>query len=318
MPVSIEPHSRRRFLQFTAAAIGAAMLPRTLTAAIGNPVIGRLPAPAAPAPAAAAAPLAADHMALLADVHVSGGIFKSMASRFSTTMKQVLTLPQRPEAILVAGDCAYLSGGRNDYREFARRISPLLDAGMPLHLTLGNHDDREHFWSTLPREQQEAHLTLGRHAQVLPGRHANWFLLDSLDKTNKSPGELGGQQLEWLAAELDARPNTPALLMLHHDPIRNGGEGSLQDSKSLLSLIRHRRQVKALFFGHTHVWNVAQDRSGIYLVNLPATGYTLWGRSFIGWVDCHVQPGGATLQVHALNRKEDEHGQTARLTWRPA
>jgi hypothetical protein len=302
MPVSIQSVSRRRFLQCSLAALGTAMLPRGLCAAVDVP------------PAATAA----DHLALLSDVHVSGGLFTSMARRFTVAIDQVLALPERPQRVLMAGDCAYLSGGRNDYQEYARRIGPLVAAGLPLHIALGNHDHRERFWESLPREQPDARMTLGRHSMVLSGRHADWFLLDSLHQTNKSPGELGKDQLEWLAAELDARADRPALLMLHHDPVRNGGEGSLRDSESLLAIARQRRQVKALFFGHTHIWSVAQDPSGIHLVNLPATGYTLWGRSFIGWVNCLVHGDGATLRVHALNAREKEHGQVVRLKWRAA
>jgi 3',5'-cyclic AMP phosphodiesterase CpdA len=239
-----------------------------------------------------------------------------MAGRLTQAIEGVLALPQRPERILLAGDCAHLTGGRGDYHEFARRIGPLVAANLPLHITLGNHDSRERFWETLPREQPVAPTALPRQAMVVPGRYADWFLLDSLDSTDKGPGELGKEQLDWLAAELDSRPDRPALLMLHHDPPCNGAGGSLNDSDALLTIVRPRRQVKALFFGHTHIWFTTQDSSGIHLVNLPATGYTLWWRSFIGWVDCLVQKDGAILQVHALNPKEKEHGQVVRLKWR--
>ena len=307
MPLSIEPQSRRRFLQASLVALGAAMLPRGVHAAINS-------VPTAPNPALPA--LAADHLALLSDVHVSNGLIKTTAGRLTHSIEGVLALPQRPQRVLVAGDCAHLTGDRGDYREFVRRITPLTSAGVPLHITLGNHDSRERFWETLPSEQPAGRVALQRQAMVVPGTHADWFLLDSLDRTNSRPGELGKEQLDWLAAELDARPDRPALLMLHHDPACNGSKGSLKDSDTLMAIVRPRRQVKALFFGHTHLWYTAQDPSGVHLVNLPATGYTLWGRSFIGWVDCLVQGDGAILQVHALNPKEKEHGQVVRLKWR--
>jgi 3',5'-cyclic AMP phosphodiesterase CpdA len=241
-----------------------------------------------------------------------------MRKRLSLAVQQVLALPQRPQQVLVAGDCAYLTGTDGDYREYVRRIQPLIDAGLPMHMTIGNHDDRDRFWEALPREQADSNHRIRRQSTVVSTRQANWFLLDSLNKTNKSPGELGSDQLEWLSAELDARPYKPAVIMLHHDPVRNGRPGSLTDSEHLLAITRPRRQVKALFFGHTHVWDVAQDRSGIHLVNLPATGYTLKMRSFVGWVSCQVYSAGAALKVHALNPRQAEHGQIVPLKWRAA
>jgi len=241
-----------------------------------------------------------------------------MANRLTTAVKQVLALPQSPQHVLIAGDCAYLTGQDNDYREYVRRIQPLMAAGLPLHMTIGNHDDRDRFWSALPREHSNANSKLRRQSSVITAPQANWFLLDSLNKTNTSPGELGSDQLEWLSAELDARADKPALVMLHHDPVRNGKPGSLADAEQLLSVTRPRRHVKALFFGHTHVWDVAQDPSGIHLINLPATGYTLFFRSFLGWVNCQVYTDGAALNVHTLDPKERENGQVARLKWRAA
>ena len=240
-----------------------------------------------------------------------------MGQRLTVAVNQVLGLSQPPEKVLVAGDCAHLKGKAGDYREYIRRIQPLVAAGLPLHMTLGNHDNREEFWEALPSEQAEAQSRMRRQSMVVPGRHANWFMLDSLNRTNSGPGELGRDQLAWLAAELDQHADQPAIILLHHNPDRDADPGSLRDSDQLLEITRRRRQVKAMFFGHTHVWKVTQDPSGIHMVNLPATGYTLWMRSFIGWVDCTLQERGATLRMHTIqDRKED--GQIVRLPWRAA
>jgi len=298
MPVSIEPLSRRDFLQWSLALGAAVVLPGGAVAS-------------APAPVS-------DHVALISDVHVSGGASGSMAEHLTVAVEQVLALPQRPQQVLVAGDCAYLTGGGADYQEYVRRIQPLVGAGLPLHMTLGNHDHRERFWEALPAEQAQANAALQRQALVVPGRYANWFLLDSLNQTNRDAGTLGPDQCAWLAAQLDARADKPALVMLHHDPVRHGKQGSLSDSEKLLDITRPRRHVKALFFGHTHVWDVAQDLSGLHLVNLPATGYTLWMRSFLGWVDCHVYPDCATLQLCTLNARALENGCSVPLRWRTA
>src|SRR4051812_7786188 len=115
MPVTL---SRRGFLQST-LAIGAALaLPRGLRAAVAAPAVA-----------------AADHLGLISDVHVSGSFFGgAMGSNLSTAVKQVLSLRDVPKQILVSGDCAHLTGKGGDYKEYVRRMQPLVDAGIPLHM----------------------------------------------------------------------------------------------------------------------------------------------------------------------------------------
>lgn len=304
MPLSVESVSRRDFLKASMILGAAALLPQNVLAAF--------PTPSSVKPDI-------ESLALLSDTHVSGGfLFKMMGSRLSRAVQQVLSLPQRPEKVLVAGDCAHLSGRKGDYREYVRRIQPLVDAGMPLHMILGNHDHRERFWNALPHERPQTSIPQPRQAMVIPGRHANWFMLDSLNQSDPGEAELGRDQRTWLAHELDAHPDKPALIMLHHDPIRGGSKPGLNDSAELLAIANQHPHVKAIFFGHTHVWNVVQMRSGLYLVNLPALGYTLHGRSFIGWVECQLSDTGAALKVHALDENEPQHRRIIHLRWRAA
>ena len=297
MPITV---TRRDFLQRSMALAAVAALPGGVMGAIE------------PAPISSAI----DHFALLSDVHVSGGLNSGMAKRLSTAVTQVLAA--KPQKVLVCGDCAYLSGHAGDYQEYTRRVQPLVGAGLPIHMTLGNHDKRDHFWNALPREQPDAKVAIRRQAMVVKGVNANWFLLDSLVEDDKESGEVGRNQLEWLTAELDALADKPALIMVHHDLVRKGKPGALKDAEKLLAITRPRRQVKALFWGHTHVWGVTQDTSGIHMVNLPATGYTLWMRSFLGWVDCRIHRDHAHLTIHAIDAKKKENGLTVPLKWRAA
>ena len=85
-----------------------------------------------------------------------------------------------------------------------------------MHLVLGNHDQRENFWAAFP-EAKPALPAADRHAAVVETPLANWFLLDSLYKTNVTPGLLGAAQLQWLAKALDAHADKPALLVAHHN-----------------------------------------------------------------------------------------------------
>jgi 3',5'-cyclic AMP phosphodiesterase CpdA len=81
---------------------------------------------------------------------------------------------------------------------------------------LGNHDEREHFWKSFPLDATQSESVLQKQVAVFSGARANWFLLDSLEATDATPGKLGVAQREWLAQELAARPGQPALVVCHH------------------------------------------------------------------------------------------------------
>ena len=78
-------------------------------------------------------------------------------------------------------------------------------------------------------------------------------LLDSLIETRTTPGLLGDAQRAWLADALDANPDKPALILIHHQPGSIGPNkkaSGLADAPQLFAILRPRRQVKAYFFGH--------------------------------------------------------------------
>lgn len=53
--------------------------------------------------------------------------------------------------------------------------------------------------------------SLGKFVAVLETPRANWFLLDSNNPPDGTAGRLGKAQLDWVAKELDARPDRPAI-----------------------------------------------------------------------------------------------------------
>lgn len=265
---------------------------------------------------------AADHWALLADTHVAAqrdlaarGVV--MADHLADVARQLLALERSPAGVVIAGDCAYNSGESGDYRTLMDLLAPLESARLPLHLTLGNHDHRQRFWSVLADRPQRTAVE-GRHVAVVESPRANWFFLDTLDETNVTPGRLGGVQLEWLAAALDARPDKPALVVAHHNPIGPADKPSgLLDTDALLEVLAARRQVKAYFFGHTHHWEVKQQ-AGIWLVNLPPVAYVFRAGEPSGWVHCRLADKGATLELHCLDASHHAHRQRVELAWRTA
>ena len=302
MPLHLPPLSRRQFLSRTIAGSAALLFAR---------------------PALAAASRRADPhcWALLSDIHIAADKARiareiNPADRLSTVVREVLAQESRPSGALINGDLALNSGETADYATVAELLLPLRAAGLPLHLGLGNHDHRARFWSALQSDQRVNAPRVEKHLSLVRATRANWFILDSLDKTLSTPGVLGAAQLAWLAQALDAQADQPALVMVHHNPNTGGNKTGLTETAALMDILRPRRQVKAHFFGHSHRWSIEQDSSGIHLINLPATSYAFDQQQPTGWVVAHLEPHGMRLEFRALDHTHSAHGQTHTLRWR--
>ena len=258
--------------------------------------------------------------ALLADPHIAadrGLVMRgvNMTDHFRSVSGELLALPKRPAGVFILGDCAYNSGQVGDYRQVVGLLDPIRAARMPVHLTVGNHDDRQHFWDALPEEKSAQRPVADRQVALLRTPLANWFVLDSLEKTLSTPGLLGPEQLGWLARTLDANADKPALVLIHHNPGFSGNIG-LKDTAALFDVLRPRKQVKAYIFGHTHAWNVGQDDSGIHLINLPPVGYVFSPGLPEGWVHATLERNGIQLELRCVDHTHKSHGQIAKLQWR--
>ena len=299
MPIYLPPISRRDFLRRSVlAAAGLALSPRLL---------------------AAEKPSDANFWALFSDCHVAADRTLvhnnvNMTDHLEAVVREVVALPMRPTGIFVNGDCAFNSGEKADYGTFAQALEPLRQA--PIHLTLGNHDNREHFWDALAMDKAAKRPVADKQTLIVPGTKVNWFVLDSLDKTLSTPGELGKAQLDWLGQALDANATKPAIVMLHHNPGLTENVPGLKDTAALLEVIRPRKQVKGYFFGHTHAWNVTQDESGIHFVNLPPTAYIFAAGKPSGWLRAMAAADGMKLELRCLDTKHPQHGEVKDLKWR--
>ena len=259
--------------------------------------------------------------ALFSDIHLAADrAFKvrgiNMTDHFEAVSRELRTLPKRPAGLFITGDCAYNSGELDDYAVVADLLKPIRKQGLPVHLALGNHDNRERFWDAFRAEKTAKRPLTDRQASLLKTSIVNWFILDSLEKTLSTPGLLGQEQLDWLSRTLDANAAKPAIVLVHHNPGLEGGNMGLKDTFAFLEILRPRKQVKAYIYGHTHDWKVQTDNSGLHLVNLPPVAYVFQEGKPSGWVHATLQNDGMQLELRCIDTTHKEHGRKVDLNWR--
>jgi 3',5'-cyclic AMP phosphodiesterase CpdA len=291
-----QPQHRRDFLKTTLLG-GAAYL-----------VAGRRPA------RADAESGSGFHLALLSDTHIPGNR-EDRYRGFSPVENLQRVVPQvlaaQPQGVLLCGDAARLEGKAEDYQELRTLLGPLATAA-PVYIALGNHDDRTNFLGAFPTPPGEAAKVNGKHVTVLTHPHVRIVVLDSLLFVNKTPGLLGKAQRDWLAAHLPQMTDRPLVLFVHHT--LNDSDGALLDADRLFALLEPHRHVKAIFYGHSHVWELG-ERSRIKLINLPAVGYNFADKEPVGWVDARFLPDGVTLTLRAIAGNQEQDGRATTVRW---
>ena len=305
MPIILQPITRRQFIKGSLALGGTAIMPSRALAAGASKGAG----------------LDQNRVALLADTHITadpndvypgtkwpGSPVKegehesvNMAQCLADAAKSVIALNPRPAHLIVNGDCAHSIGKGAEYGEFLRLVEPIRAAGITVHVTIGNHDNRKNVWELLPFLKEEH---MGVQAGVIELPHANLVLLDS------GKGVLGDEQLNWLAKQLGERAEKPALIFSHYNPYPNRGVRpikGMRDGSALLKLLAERKYARAYFYGHTHEWQ-HNRRDHLHLINQPAVSYYFGKGHAHGWVDMKLTETSVDLELYCINRKNKQHG----------
>jgi len=312
MPIILPPINRRKFIKGSLAFGSTGIISsRRLSAADSD-----------------SAKFDQNRVALLADTHISADPNLSypgtkwpgspvpqddhesvnMAKSLASVAKSVTALNPRPAHLIINGDCAMSRGTQAEYKELLRLLEPIRTAGITVHVTIGNHDNRENLWKLLPFLKKEQ---MGIQAGVIELPHANLILLDSGRK-----GILGDKQLNWLAKELDGRADKPALVFGHFNPYPNRGVRPIKgmsDGSTLLKLLKDRKHARAYLYGHTHEWQHDQ-RDRLHLINQPAVSYYFGKGHAHGWLDMKLTKQSADLQLRCINRKHKQHGDLRKIS----
>lgn len=256
------------------------------------------------------------HLALLSDTHVGGDRERAKNPRgFDPWENLNRVVPdiiaRSPRGVILNGDAASREGLAEDYQELKKLLEPLSRAA-PVYIGFGNHDDRANFKKVFTSPTGLDAGVPNHRALIVEESFLRFIVLDSLLYVNKAAGLLGEHQRAWLIEYLTTHTEKPAILFVHHT--LGEGDGDLLDANRLFELIRPHRQVKAIFYGHSHVWNIS-ERQGVKLINLPALGYNFSKDEPVGWVDARFRRDGVNLTLHAIAGNRAQDGQTSRIIW---
>lgn len=166
------------------------------------------------------------------------------AARLRALVATLVTTGRKADAVLVTGDIAD-TGSAEAYHLLAELLRPL-DA--PIHCLPGNHD--------APTLMQQILPPLGLHYAPRFTLGAWQILCLDSSQTGRTEGMLGAAQLAALASALQAQPDMPTLIALHHPPLAVGTPWmdvyALQDGTAFLELLAQHAQVRGVVFGHIH------------------------------------------------------------------
>ncbi len=150
--------------------------------------------------------------------------------------------------VLLAGDLAD-QGQEVAYHALRDLLAPLVP---PVHITLGNHDDRSTFLSVWGTERDDPQ---GRVSEVIDRGGYRVILLDTSE-----PGLVSGRLCEgrqaWLVERLVEAEDKPVIVVMHHHANRLSlpvDAIALEDGPRFSQILGAHPDVRQVIAGHVHI-----------------------------------------------------------------
>jgi 3',5'-cyclic-AMP phosphodiesterase len=227
-------------------------------------------------------------LVILSDLHIVPVGETSLGLNTTERLEQGIAAIQArhgdADLVLIAGDLADL-GDRDSY---VRLKDTLADLTVPVHITIGNHDDRPVFLDVFGANLA---AETGFIDQVIDIKGYRIILLDSAIEHGRHDGRLEAEQLDWLGDRLDEAADKPVIVILHHhaNPLHTAvDEIMLQNGAAFADVLSSHGDVRQVIAGHVHYTSTAIWRGlpfttlagGHYSVTIPLDGSEpdrLWG-----------------------------------------
>lgn len=184
------------------------------------------------------------------------------AASFQSVLAKIQTLHPQPDVLLLTGDLSQDETAES-YQQVKAQVTSL---NIPTYWLPGNHDR-----PLLMQQILQGNCISSENQLELGGW--NFLLLDS-SVPGTVHGQLSNQSVAWLEQQLQARPNHPTLVALHHPPVAIGStwmdQINLHNADALFAVLERHDQVKLVLFGHIHQ-EFDHQRRGIRYLGTPST-----------------------------------------------
>lgn len=212
---------------------------------------------------------------VLADIHIvpesklSHGL--DTLDRLEQAVAYVNTVHADADFVIFAGDLAD-HGEPAAYERFKTAIAPLTP---PVHLTLGNHDHRPTFLDVMGKDH--AHPNTGCIDHVIDAGGHRVIVLDTSDPELRGAGRLEPSQIDWLKARLDEAPDTPVVIVLHHNITPFNVQTDyiiLEDNAVFADAVLSHAHVRQVISGHVHM-TTAGNYKGVPFCTFAGAHYNI-------------------------------------------
>jgi 3',5'-cyclic-AMP phosphodiesterase len=208
-----------------------------------------------------------------------GGDFEfDTAASLRRVVAAVRALEPAPAFAVLGGDLASPDVlhrdrvlGADEYEpSYALLAEILRDLPCPIHVLMGNHDNRAAFNRVL-RRGAAAEDARCYYAFDHLGHH--FVALDS-HEPGEAGGVLDGAQLAWLGDDLARHRGQATVAFVHHHPWPLGLEWidgmALRNGDDLMATLRRHDRLRWLICGHVHLDQVV-ERDGLTMLTTPST-----------------------------------------------
>ncbi|MCG3266518.1 metallophosphoesterase [Yoonia sp. I 8.24] len=212
---------------------------------------------------------------VLADIHLvpenqlSHGL--DTLDRLEQAVAYVNDVHADADFVIFAGDLAD-HGEPAAYERFKTAIAPLTPN---VHLTLGNHDHRPTFLDVMGADQ--AHPETGCIDHVIDAGGHRVIVLDTSDPELRGAGRLEASQIDWLKARLDEAPDTPVVIVLHHNITTFNVQTDyiiLEDNAVFADAVLSHAHVRQVISGHVHM-TTAGNFKGVPFCTFAGAHYNI-------------------------------------------
>jgi Icc protein len=174
------------------------------------------------------------------------------------------------EAVVITGDLSDW-GDKPDYERLRSHIENFC---VPIHLVIGNHDDRPNFLAVFPGTADKN----GFVQKSFPILDGHGIIIDTWGPASHA-GHFCSQRANWLDRQL-SEFDDPVYLFMHHNPVpthlKPADQIMLLDVRHLEgAIVPHREKIRHIFFGHCHR-PIAGSFHGIPVSSIRGTNHAAW------------------------------------------